>query len=178
MSVAGDFFVSLLCMALPRLILQARERFLAPEQFQSLTQIRRWRTTCQRRPQTRPNLAHTNALKRSKSLKRGGKISMGPIGFACEMLLQTREPRSDLIAKLRVERAPAPRRTSPLTPAQRLQALTAWRYFENNTIADTGSLVRIDAPRSPCSTPHDHSKKRVWKSSSHTVASSAYAFDT
>ncbi|MEZ4364556.1 MAG: DUF3131 domain-containing protein [Kofleriaceae bacterium] len=52
--------------------------------------------------------------------------------------------RIDLVAKLRVARGPAPRATAPLSEEQLQQARTAWRYFENNTIAETGLVNSVD----------------------------------
>ncbi len=53
-------------------------------------------------------------------------------------------PRIDLAAKLKVVKPVAVRATSSLTAEQVEQAKTAWRYFENNTIAETGLVRSVD----------------------------------
>lgn len=53
-------------------------------------------------------------------------------------------PRIDLAAKLKVASPPPLRAAAPLTPEQVEQAKTAWRYFENNTIAETGLVQSVD----------------------------------
>jgi Protein of unknown function (DUF3131) len=54
------------------------------------------------------------------------------------------KPRIDLAAKLKVARPLAVRAATPLTAEQLEQAKIAWRYFDNNYIAETGLVRSVD----------------------------------
>jgi Protein of unknown function (DUF3131) len=56
----------------------------------------------------------------------------------------TVKPRVDLVARLRVAKPVVMKPTAPLTPIEKEQATIAWRYFENNTIAETGMVNSVD----------------------------------
>ena len=56
----------------------------------------------------------------------------------------TAKPRVDLVAKLKVKTPVPMRARTPLSAEQRRHAQVAWRYFENNTIADTGLVNSVD----------------------------------
>lgn len=54
------------------------------------------------------------------------------------------KPRLDLAVKLGTKTEVPLRKPTPLTAEERRHAQTAWRYFENNTIAETGLVNSVD----------------------------------
>ena len=56
----------------------------------------------------------------------------------------TAKPQVNLVAKLQQKAQVPLRARGPLTAEQRRHAQVAWRYFENNTIAETGLVNSVD----------------------------------
>src|SRR5262249_39365485 len=83
-----------------KLIRKARDAFFAAEQFQHLTQVRRRRSARKRGAKTGSNLAQSNALIGSESLKHGAKSLMAPLRFGYETIAQPSQSGSHIVLEL------------------------------------------------------------------------------